>query len=139
MRQRTLQQTAANDSVDEKGEMERQENVSMNCMSFQEYCDKILEVCGWLLVENLKKMKKMFSLLVLSKKIRAKRSFGTTAEGNRKTPKKFERLVQSSSESCIDECGKKLTCRSALTKMEEDQLAFDGLMLTRVSVCIEAG
>ena len=44
------------DSVDEKGEMEQQEDVSMDCMSFQEYCDKILEVCGWLLVENLKKM-----------------------------------------------------------------------------------
>ena len=73
----------------------------------------------------------------MSNRIRAKHSFGTTAEGNRKMPKKFERLVQSS-ESWIDECGKKLTCRSALTKMEEDQLAFDGLMLTRVSVCIEA-
>ena len=39
---------------DEKGETEHQEGVSMDCMSFQNTA--MLEVCGWLLVANLKKM-----------------------------------------------------------------------------------
>ena len=100
------------DSVNKKGEMEQQEDVSMECLSFQEYCDTggLWMVACRELEEDVEDAE---SSGVLDR-IRSKSSFGTTAQGNRWTPKKFERLVQRSSESWIDECGKKLTCRSAL-------------------------
>ena len=122
------------DSMNKKGEMEQQEDVSMECLSFQENCD----TRGLWMVACREHVEDAESSGALQQDS-FEEQFGTTAQGNRWTPKKFERLVQRSSESWIDECGKKLTCRSALTIREEDQLAFDGLMSTRVSVCIDAG
>ena len=127
------------DSVGEKGESKNDEDVSMDCMSFQEYCDTgglwmvacrepdedIEEGEGGELSEG-----------------QAPDQCGMQVHDDRTgKPLDAEKVRAARAEELLEldrrECGRKPTCRSVGTKRAEHRLAFDGSTLTRVSACIE--